>query len=47
VLAFPNGFAGIWRDHVQPRIDRLVTSRETKSGGGWTDSSLADGAPAE
>ena len=24
VLAFPNGLAGIWRDYVQPRIDRLI-----------------------
>jgi urea transport system permease protein len=46
VLAFPNGLAGIWRDHVQPRIDRLITSRKSKSGTGWTDS-VADGAPAE
>jgi urea transport system permease protein len=46
VLAFPNGLAGIWRDHVQPRIDRLITSRKSKSGSGWTDS-VADGAPAE
>jgi urea transport system permease protein len=47
VLAFPNGLAGIWQDHVQPRIDRLLTSRKPKSGSGWTDSSVADGAPAE
>jgi urea transport system permease protein len=47
VLAFPNGLAGIWRDHVQPRIDRLMASRKSKSGAGWTDGSVADGAPAE
>jgi urea transport system permease protein len=47
VLAFPNGLAGIWRDHVQPRIDRLISSRKSKSGSGWTDNSVADGAPAE
>src|SRR5450432_1987449 len=47
VLAFPNGLAGIWQDHVQPRIDRLTSSRKPKSGNGWTDSSVADGAPAE
>jgi urea transport system permease protein len=47
VLAFPDGLAGIWRDHVQPRIDRLLASRKSKSGSGWTDSSVADGAPAE
>ena len=47
VLAFPNGLAGIWRDHVQPRIDRLISSRKSRSGNGWTDNSVADGAPAE
>jgi urea transport system permease protein len=47
VLAFPNGLAGIWRDHVQPRIDQLMASRKSKSGAGWTDGSVADGAPAE
>src|ERR1700675_620848 len=45
VLAFPDGLAGIWRDYVQPRIDRLMSSRKSKNG--WTDSSVADGAPAE
>jgi len=47
VLAFPNGLAGIWRDHVQSRIDQLMASRKSKSGAGWTDGSVADGAPAE
>jgi len=47
VLAFPNGLSGIWQDHVQPRIDRLLTSRRPKSGSDWTGSSVADGAPAE
>ena len=47
VLAFPNGLSGIWADYVQPRIDRLITSRKPKSGNGWTDNSVADGAPAE
>ena len=47
VLAFPDGLAGIWRDHVQPHIDRLISSRKSKSGNGWTDNSVADGAPAE
>ena len=47
VLAFPNGLAGIWGDYVQPRIDRLINSRKPKAGHGWTDSSVADGAPAE
>src|ERR1700720_332894 len=46
VLAFPNGLAGIWQDYVQPRIDRLIAGRARKSGG-WTDGSIADGAPAE
>ena len=47
VLAFPNGLAGIWGDYVQPRIDRLLARRKSKSGEGWTDGSVADGAPAE
>jgi urea transport system permease protein len=47
VLAFPNGLAGIWRDHVQPRIDRLISSRKSKSDNDWTDNSVVDGAPAE
>src|SRR6201747_2644115 len=47
VLAFPNGLSGIWQDHVQPRIDRVIASRKPKSGNGWTDGSVADGAPAE
>src|SRR6202453_2734620 len=45
VLAFPNGLAGIWRDHVQPRFDRLMASRKPKNG--WTDASVPDNAPAE
>ena len=45
VLIFPNGLAGIWGDYVQPRIDRLIASRRTKSG--WNGSSVADVAPAE
>src|ERR1700674_3862017 len=47
VLAFPNGLAGIWGDYVQPRIDALLSSRKAKPGKAWTDSSVADGAPAE
>ncbi|MGY0570361.1 urea ABC transporter permease subunit UrtC [Bradyrhizobium sp. RDM12] len=46
VLAFPNGLAGIWGDYVQPRIDGLISARKPKPEG-WTDSSVADGAPAE
>jgi urea transport system permease protein len=49
VLAFPSGLAGIWGDYVQPRIERLMSSRKTGSGpkAGWSGSSVADGAPAE
>jgi urea transport system permease protein len=47
VLAFPNGLSGIWADYVQPRIDRLVAARTRRSGNGWTDGPIADGAPAE
>ena len=50
VLAFPDGLAGIWRDHVQSRIDQLIASRKSgniKSGNGWSDGSVADGSPAE
>ncbi|HEY0331612.1 MAG TPA: urea ABC transporter permease subunit UrtC, partial [Rhodopseudomonas sp.] len=46
VLAFPDGIAGIWADHVQPRIDRLIASRKP----GWVapaDGPVVDGAPAE
>ena len=43
VLAFPNGLSGIWADHIQPRIDRLLSSRKSKSAAGM----IADGAPAE
>ena len=46
VLAFPDGLSGIWRDHVQPRIDRMFSGK-SKSGKDWTDDSVADGAPAE
>lgn len=49
VLAFPNGLAGIWRDHIQSRIERLISSRKPKADGknGWTGGSVADSAPAE
>jgi len=48
VLAFPNGLAGIWGDYVQPRIDRLINGAQAENPAtGWTDSSVADGAPAE
>jgi urea transport system permease protein len=45
VLFFPSGLAGIWRDHAQPHIDRLLSSRKSKKG--WTEPTVADGAPAE
>jgi urea transport system permease protein len=32
---------------VQPRIDRMISSKKLKTGHGWTDTSVADGAPAE
>ena len=35
---------GIWQDYVQPRIDRLLSSRKSKPGNGYP---VADGAPAE
>jgi urea transport system permease protein len=47
VLAFPNGLSGLWQDYVQPRIDRLLAMRKSKPKNGWTDNSVADGAPAE
>src|SRR6201994_3090622 len=39
VLAFPNGLSGIWQDHVQPRIDRLLAGRK-KSGFPLPDNSV-------
>src|ERR1700754_231835 len=47
VLAFPNGLAGIWADYVQPHIDRLWASRQSKSGSARADNAVAAGAPAE
>ena len=49
VLAFPNGLAGIWRDHVQPRIDRLIAKRKSGSdhSNGKSFGPIADGTPAE
>ncbi|MGP9812296.1 urea ABC transporter permease subunit UrtC [Rhodopseudomonas sp. NSM] len=49
VLIFPNGLAGIWRDHVQPLIDRLISRRKSGSdhSSGKTLGPIADGAPAE
>jgi urea transport system permease protein len=45
VLFFPNGLSGIWRDHVQRHVDRLLASKATKKS--WAIKSAADGAPAE
>jgi urea transport system permease protein len=45
VLIFPNGLAGIWSDHVQPLIDRLIW-RRPKPGNGTTLGPVADGTPA-
>ena len=46
VLFFPSGLSGIWRDHVQNRVDRFLGERRAKKG--WTaDGIAADGAPAE
>jgi urea transport system permease protein len=47
VLAFPNGLAGIWSDYVAPRLSRLMGSSKSKSGDGWAEKPVADGAPAE
>jgi urea transport system permease protein len=46
VLAFPDGLAGIWRDHVQPRVDRLLVSRKPKDAA-WAVGSVTKGAAAE
>ncbi|MDR6662867.1 urea transport system permease protein [Tardiphaga robiniae] len=47
VLFFPNGLSGIWRDHVQRHVDRLIAMRSSKSKKAWAIKSAADGAPAE
>jgi urea transport system permease protein len=47
VLFFPNGLSGIWRDHVQRHLDRLIAMRSSKSKKAWAIKSAADGAPAE
>jgi urea transport system permease protein len=49
VLIFPNGLAGIWRDHVQPLFGRLLSKRKPGSDrtGGKPFGQVADGAPAE
>ena len=45
VLAFPNGLAGIWRDHVQPRVDRLLSSANPSRQ--LDADSVANSAPAK
>jgi urea transport system permease protein len=48
VLAFPDGLAGLWRDYVQPQINKLMPKPKPGSKkNGWTGTSVADGAPAE
>lgn len=47
VLFFPNGLSGIWRDHVQRHVDRLIAAFSSKSKKDWPVKSAADGAPAE
>jgi urea transport system permease protein len=46
VLAFPNGLAGIWRDHVQSRVDRLLSFRKSKDTS-WPTDSITNSAPAK
>jgi urea transport system permease protein len=45
VLAFPNGIAGIWRDHIQSRVERLMRSRKTDAP--WSEAPVVDKSPAE
>ena len=45
VLVLPNGLAGLWRDHVQPRLDCLIPPRRAKPG--WQEAPVVDNAPAE
>ena len=49
VLAFPDGLAGIWRDHVRGRIESLSVRWWPNAAAkvGWSDGSVADGAAAE
>jgi urea transport system permease protein len=46
VLIFPNGLAGIWRDHVQGKIDRLLSRAKSKSRD-LAEPPVTNGAPAE
>jgi urea transport system permease protein len=47
VLAFPNGLAGIWRDHVQDYLVRLIAKRRPQLvvKAGWSGGSTAAAAP--
>jgi urea transport system permease protein len=48
VLFFPNGLAGIWRDYVQPSIDRLLNLRRNDPADPAAEvAKQAAGAPAE
>jgi urea transport system permease protein len=47
VLAFPNGLAGIWRDHVQSRLDRWLSQRKSKDDSWTPDSVTTNSAPAK
>lgn len=47
VLAFPNGLAGLWRDHVQVRLVRLLGRRGKTPAAGWSGRSVPDSAAAE
>ncbi|UGV29068.1 urea ABC transporter permease subunit UrtC [Rhodopseudomonas boonkerdii] len=47
VLFFPNGLSGIWKDHVQRHVDRLIAAFSKAKKKEWPVKSAADGAPAE
>ena len=46
VMAFPDGLAGLWRDYVQPLLDRAFAGRAARSTS-RDESSLPPEAPAE
>ncbi|HEY0292618.1 MAG TPA: urea ABC transporter permease subunit UrtC [Hansschlegelia sp.] len=46
VLFFPNGLAGIWRDYVQPTVDRVLKLRGKPSDPAW-EAGKSSTAPAE
>ncbi|MCJ2021376.1 MULTISPECIES: urea ABC transporter permease subunit UrtC [unclassified Methylobacterium] len=47
VLAFPNGLAGIWREHIEPRLTRRVKSLRAPPPAIVPPPSAPVGAPAE